>query len=441
MYTPMEHLVGQAIGSDTRPLTRAEIETWQIEQLRRQVRYCTGHSFFYRRKLAAAGVDRVHGLHDLASLPFTTESELRQHGNEMVCVSQNAVARIITLHSSGTTEPPKRLFFTEADLDHTLNFFHLGMGQMAAPGDRVAILLPGQTPDSTGDLLARALARMQTTGIILGLATDPQAAAQKISELQPNVLVGFPVQILALVRIARYLRLPLAPIRSVLLCSDYVPASLTQSLQHELGCEVFSHYGAVETGLGGAVDCSAHCGCHVCETNLLVEIVDPNTGMPVADGAWGEIVCTTLTRTGMPLIRYRTGDLCRLLPGPCPCGSAIRRLDRVLGRIDQVRTLDNGARLSLPDLDEKLFVISGLLDFTAALKRNGRRIELHLCLTSLPGLKKKVESLAIGRLCQQEWAQDLDITIEHAEATLVQPAKRRLEDFRNKNDPYNESKA
>ena len=280
--------------SPTRPLSRAAIDTWQGAQLGRLIGYCRERSAFYRRKLAESTA-AVRGLEDLAALPLTTGAELRAHGADMVCVSQDAVARVISLHSSGTTGPAKRLWFTEADLERTLAFFHLGMGQMVEPGERAAILLPGATPDSTGDLLARALERLGVASTILGLCPDPVRAAQAVQTLRPAVLVGFPVQVLALARMAVHLGLELPPLRTVLLCSDYIPKSLAHSVRELLGSEVFSHYGTAETGLGGAVDCAAHEGCHLREGDLLVEIIDPHTTLPMADSTWGEIVCTTLT--------------------------------------------------------------------------------------------------------------------------------------------------
>ena len=417
------------MGSPARPLSRAAIDSWQGAQLGRLIEYCRARSAFYRRRLAACPT-AVRGLEDLAALPLTTGAELRAHGADMVCVSQDAVARIVSLHSSGTTGPAKRLWFTEADLERTLAFFHLGMGQMVEPGEQAAILLPGATPDSTGDLLARALERLGVASTILGLCPDPAQAARAVHTLRPAVLVGFPVQVLALARMAVHLGLEMAPVRSVLLCSDYIPGSLAHSVRELFGAEVFSHYGTVETGLGGAVDCAAHEGCHLREGDLLVEIIDPRTTLPVMDGSWGEIVCTTLTRTGMPLIRYRTGDRGRLLPGVCGCGSAIRRLDRVQGRIDQERTLARGGRLALAELDELLFALPGLLDRTAALVTANGRDRLHVRLTTVPGEATAVRRFALDRLTRHPSLRELPVTVDLAPGTLIQPGKRTLEDHR-----------
>ncbi len=428
--TSLEILIGRSLGQRTTPLSRSAIEQYQGERLRAVVEYCRAHSLFYQRKLAEAGVNTITGLADLPSLPLTSEAELRHHGSAMVCVGQDAVTRIITLRSSGTTGTPKRLFFTDADLEHTLEFFHQGMQSLVDPGQRVAIVLPGATPDSTGHLLATALERMGVSSVILGLVEDPELAARKLCEIKADVLVGFPVQILAVARMAAFLAIPLGTIRSVLLCSDYIPESLNSQLAQLLSCEVFTHYGTVESGLGGGVDCAAHCGVHLREADLLFEIIDSHSTQPLEVGEWGEIVMTTLARTGMPLIRYRTGDQGRLLPGPCPCGSPIRRLDRVLGRMNQVRTLESGNRLALHNLDELLFALPGLLDFRACLVRPNGRETLQLHLVTLPNQGEETCRRAAEILARYPPLKGVAITLTLEPTAVIHFGKRILADKR-----------
>ncbi len=112
---------------------------------------------------------------------------------------------------------------------------------------------------------------------------------------------------------------------------------------------MFNHYGMTEMGLGGGVDCRALTGYHLREADLYFEIVDPVDGRPLPDGEPGEVVFTTLTRRGMPLIRYRTGDLARFLPGSCPCGTVLRRLDHVQGRLAGRVKVGGGYRLESPE--------------------------------------------------------------------------------------------
>jgi phenylacetate-coenzyme A ligase PaaK-like adenylate-forming protein len=120
--------------------------------------------------------------------------------------------------------------------------------------------------------------------------------------------------------------------RTVLLSAEYVSDDRCALIERAWHCKVFEHYGMTEMGLGGAMACETRSGYHPREADLLFEIVDPKTGAPAPDGAYGEMVFTTLTRQAMPFIRYRTGDFSRWLPGRCPCGSVLRRLDRVADR-------------------------------------------------------------------------------------------------------------
>jgi phenylacetate-coenzyme A ligase PaaK-like adenylate-forming protein len=164
----------------------------------------------------------------------------------------------------------------------------------------------------------------------------------------------------------------------VLLTTDHVPHAIVRELQHRWGCEVYNHYGMTEMGFGGGVECAAHFGYHMRELDLYFEIIDPHTGDPLPEGATGEVVFTTLTRRGMPLIRYRTGDFSRFLPQRCPCGTMLKSMERVKGRIDGRIKLAAGGSITMADLDEALFPIEGLLDFTATLSSEHPKDRLHI---------------------------------------------------------------
>lgn len=122
-----------------------------------------------------------------------------------------------------------------------------------------------------------------------------------------------------------------------------------------------------EMGYGGGVECSVHNGYHLRKTDLFVEIVDPETEAPLPDGVSGEVVFTTLTRRAMPLIRYRTGATARFLPELCPCGSTLRRMGKVQGRLTSGAALGPMIRLDMAVLDEAIFAVPSVLDFQAEL--------------------------------------------------------------------------
>lgn len=271
------------------------------------------------------------------------------------------MARVVTLQTSGSTGPPKRLMFTAHDLAATLDFFAAGMLNLIDHRDRVLVMLPFEQPDSVGDLLIRAL----TDSNIMAMGIWPPQPAMKdvIRTNRLTCAVGLPQHLLT---VAEDVEPGL--IRSMLLCSDYASPALRRRIEESCGCETFLHYGTTESGLGGAVECARHDGCHIRESELLVEIVDPETGRRLADDRLGEVVITTLGREAMPLLRYRTGDLARLTRSSCGCGGITARLYDIRGR--QVGCRLGRDSLYSQELDDVLFRIWGLLDYRATIDRN-----------------------------------------------------------------------
>lgn len=397
---PLERWVAARIRSSY-PLSRSELEAYQFRCLLLTVAWARQKSSFYRRQLKQYDPAKFTSLADLRSLPFTTASDLYAGPERLLCVHPEQIARIVTLFTSGTTGEPKRIFFTAADQERMIDFFHHGMNTLVAAGDRVLILLPGQTPGSVGELLKRALARAGVRGIVYGPVRDVKDVFQTMAREKSNCLVGVPAQLLVLAR-CRDIPGPVAPgtIKAVLLCSDYIPAALVQTLQNTWACKVFSHYGMTETGFSGGVECEARSGYHLCEADLLFEIIDPQTGQVLPAGETGEVVITTLTTRGMPFIRYRTGDISRFLPGPCPCGSVLRRLDRILYRRSGLTGLKGGGVLTMGRLDEVLLGIDGLLDFsvkiTAGEDRDCLTLNVYLTGEDWEINEKKVQIIGEG---------------------------------------------
>lgn len=378
MITPLERWIAGRIGAGPAGLTRAAIRSHQLERLRQSVQWAREKSPFYGRHLGELTEKDLGSLEDLARFPLTTPAHIQADPRRFLCVSQSEVCRVVTLETSGTTGNPKRIWFTAEDQESTIDFFQHGMSTLAGPGDRVLVLLPGERPGSVGDLLMKGLARLGAEGLLHGFVLDPLNTVRVMRRQRPQVLVGVPLQVLAL---ARYGGADWAP-RSVLLSTDHVPRSLAGELERTWGCEVFTHWGMTETGFGGGLECAAHSGYHLREADLHLEVVDPETGRTLPDGTLGEVVFTTLDRRGMPLIRYRTGDLSRFLEKPCPCGTVLRTLENVSTRLEGRMVLNNGAVLTMADLDEVLFDIDGLLDFNATLRDAGdcQRLEVELLL-------------------------------------------------------------
>ncbi len=361
-------------------LRRSALESYQIARLKATVELARTKSRFYREPLA--GVPEITSLDDLERLPFTTAEDVRADPLAFVCVSQDEIARVVTLDSSGTTGTPKRLYFTKTDQELTIDFFGVGMSTFTGPGDRVLILLPGETPGSVGDLLAKGLERIGAVPIKHGPVRDPVATRAVAVREAATVMVGVPTHLVRLVRTMAPGE-PVPPVHSVLLSTDHVPQAIVHAIEGAWGCTVYNHYGMTETGLGGGVDCEARRGYHLREADLLYEVIDPATGLPAAPGEPGEVVFTTLTREGMPLIRYRTGDYGHWIETPCPCGTSLRTLSHITTRLSGPVDLGGGLWLTQPDLDEVLFAVDGILNFATVVARAeaGPRVSVAIQIT------------------------------------------------------------
>jgi len=358
---------------------RSEIERAQKHLLSRMVEHASLHSPFYRDRLGF-----VKGV-PFNELPFTFPQDIAKSGLRFLTVSQSKVRRIVTLNTSGTSAPPKRIFFTEEDLKATEDFFMYGMSTFAPPKSKVAVFMEGPSPDSIGQILKRALKRLGCETLVFGIIRDLTEAICAINDHRPNIVVGLSAQMARIAGKTTY-----KP-DFVLLSADMAPFSIRQRIEKLWECTTFNHYGLTETGWGCAVECRARQGCHVRELDVYVEIVDEN-GQTLPDGKWGEIVVTTLGRTSFPLIRYRTGDEGRVLPGICPCGSPLKRIE-VLGRLPIKGA--GGVPLRLYDVEDALWRLPWIEDFKVFLQYADDTLEkLFLTVAVAEDMKDCIDKVA-----------------------------------------------
>ncbi len=384
--TPLQEWIARKIGVPPGgDLDCETLHAHQLKYLQKTLEFAKKNSPFYQTHLRDVPVQGVTSMADIVTLPFTSPRDLADSGLQMLCVSQSEIARVVTLQTSGTTGSPKRIYFTPKDLELTADFFAHGMKALVKSGQKVMVLMPGPNFGSVGERLTTGLERIRCKTVVHGFVDDPGQVIEKINDLGVDCLVGLPVQVLSLARWPD----KIAPgrIKSVLLSGDYLPRSITGAIKRTWDCPVFNHYGMTETGLGGGVECNALQGCHLREADLFLEIVDKK-GRSVPEGHPGEIVLTTLTRTGMPLIRYRTGDFSRFLTSRCACGSNLKRLDRLQGR-SVYRA--NGIELPLEDMDEALFALDDIVDFGVSMERQENKYLLNLEFWTIPGGKPDLD--------------------------------------------------
>ena len=353
--------------------TREQLRQWQLERLVDVVEHARKHSPFYADHLGNIDPSSISSFEDFAQIPCLTQDILRNEPERLLCVPQESAGSLVTLSSSGTTGMPKHTFHTAEDMQATIDYFTWTMSRLVAEGEVAFVLMPEDGPSNVGRLLKEALARFGAQVVTHGILEDVDAAIDHCLETKATCIVGPPAHLNVMSMGWEQRGLIPHHINSVLLCWDTVPGPVVHRVERVLGCSVYRHWGMVETGLGGAVECEPHSGMHLRETDVFVEIVRVGTCTPCPDGEFGEIVITTPMRRGMPLIRYRTGDMGRIIPGECFCGSPLRRLDTQIRRMTDTVDLA-GVNLSLFDLNEALYAVEGLADFSVEYSRNTLRI-------------------------------------------------------------------
>ena len=354
-------------------LTRETIETVQLQKLNRLLLREKKRAGFYRDL-----PEHLDRLSDLAELPFTTEADLSQRASSLLLTSQSDISRILSDATSGTTGLPKRVFYTDGDLENTVRLYMAGLGELIFPGNTAMICFPFSGPNGLGELIAEAITRLCAKPLRLGTGLSYGELSDVLDQEQPDAFVGMPIPLLGLLRACGRKSL-----RRALISGDACPESVTRACEEILGSKLFPHYGSREMGMAGAITCPAHSGMHLRENHIIAEIVSPE-GVPLPAGETGELVITTIGMEALPLIRYRTGDFTRILPSPCPCGSETLRLDRVWRK---------SPLPSMSRLDEVIFSLPEIVDYRA--EKTGESILLTVLTTKkadAQGIASAIES-------------------------------------------------
>lgn len=319
--------------------TQDELNAFQLKGLQWTVQHAYNGSAAYRKKFDDAGVkpEDIKSLDDLKRLPFTTGKDLQEgYPFPLLCVPMKDVVRMHA--SSGTTGKRKVLCYTRKDIDIWTNFFArcYELAEMTEE-DRIQI--------TTGYGVWTAGASFQAAAEAYGAMAVPigpgniDMQCQFLEDFQTTVMASTASMALLISEEIekRGLRDKIA-LKKFIFGSERATDAMRNQIKALSGVEdVFDISGMTELyGPGAGQDCRYHTGIHYWADIYILELLDPVTLEPVSDGESGEMVVTTLQKEGVPLIRYRTRDLTRLIPGQCPCGSIFPRHDRFLGRSDDM---------------------------------------------------------------------------------------------------------
>lgn len=321
-------------------LTRSEIEALQLERLKATVAHCYSGSEFYRKRLDSIGIkpEDIKSLDDLKKIPFTTKQDLRD--TYPFGIASVPLGKCTRLHSSsGTTGNPTVILHTQKDLEQWANAVARCLWMVGCRPDDVFQNTSGYGM-FTGGL------GFQYGAEKLGMLTVPAAAGNTLRQLKfftdfgTTVVHAIPSYAARLYEVMCERRIDPrkdTKLRTLVIGAEPHSEDTRKRIENMLGVKAYNSFGMSEMmGPGVAFECKEQNGMHIWEDYFIVEIVDPDTLEPVPEGEVGELVLTTINREAMPLLRYRTRDLTRIIPGECPCGRHHIRLDRMKGRSDDM---------------------------------------------------------------------------------------------------------
>ena len=317
---------------------RDQLEQTQLVRLKSTVAHARKCDF-YRERLDAAGIgpEGIQSLDDLRRIPFTTKQDLRdQYPTGMLCVPTSEIVRMHC--SSGTTGSPVAICHTQNDINAWADLMARCMYMVGVRRDDVFQNMSGYGLFTGGLGIHYGAERLGCLTIPAG-AGNSRRQIKLAKDFRTSVAHILPSYALILGEHLRKMGEDPRdfPLRIALVGAEPYTEEFRQRIESLFAMKAYNSYGLSEmNGPGVAFECLAQDGLHIWEDAYIAEIVDPETGQPVPDGTVGELVMTCLCRQGMPILRYRTRDLTRFLPGQCACGRHHRRMDRIVGRADDM---------------------------------------------------------------------------------------------------------
>jgi len=313
----------------------------QSERLVKTVNNCYANVPFYRQAMDALGIQPadIKSLDDLRKLPFTIKQDMRD-AYPFGLFAIDVHDKVQRLHaSSGTTGNATVCGYTQNDIDNWGDCFARSIAQVGGSSESILQIAYGYGL-FTGGLGAHEGAIRIGATIVPMSSGNTRRQIQMMHDFGADILACTPSYALLIADTA--LEMGYTPARDFKLSSAILGAepwsqSMREEIEEKLGVIACDIYGLSEImGPGVSSECRAQNGLHVAEDHFIIEVLDPDTLEPMPDGEYGEVVFTTLTKECSPLLRYRTRDISRIMPGECTCGRTLRRMDRVSGRTDDM---------------------------------------------------------------------------------------------------------
>ena len=313
-----------------------QINEKQLSQVNNQIRRLIEADNFYGKRLKEAGIDHVSSVEDFLNLPFSEKQDLRDaYPLGLMTCKEDEVVRIHS--SSGTTGMPVIIPYTAKDVDDWGEMFKRCYEFAGITKEDRIHITPGYGLWTAGIGFQNGCEKLGAMAIPMGPG-NTNKQLQMMMDLKSTVLCATSSYALLLAEEIEKRGIgDKIHLKKGVIGSERWGEKMRQRISKELGIELYDIYGLTEIyGPGIGINCKYDTGMHIWDDYLYLEVIDPATGKNVPDGEWGEIVITTLVKEGAPLIRFRTHDLSRIIPGECPCGSKFPRIDVISGRSDDM---------------------------------------------------------------------------------------------------------
>lgn len=385
-----------------------KMKEFQFELIKKQLKKLTAiPGGFYQKKFEGIDIDAIQSQEDFEKLPFSWKGDLREaYPLGLQAVPDSEIVRIHS--SSGTTGTPVIIPYTRKDVeDWAIMFKRCYETAGVTPLDRIQIT-PGYGLWTAGIGFQAGAELLGSMVIPMGPGnTDKQL--RMMQDLKATVLCATSSYALLLAEeIAKRGITDQIHLTKGIIGSERWGEKMRKRIAAELGVKLYDIYGLTEVyGPGIGMSCDYECGMHYWDDYIYCEIVDPKTGEILPDGAIGELVITTLRKEGAPLIRYRTHDLTRFLPGECQCGLPYPRIDTLIGRTDDMIKV-KGVNIFPSQIDELLSTIEGASsEYQVMIDHLGGRDILTLFVEANP----EADKAALERTIKFRFKEKIGISI------------------------------
>ena len=318
---------------------RDELKQLQSRRLAHTVKWAYDNVLLYRERMQAAGImpEDIRMVDDLVKLPFTEKTDLRdEYPFGLLAESRENIVRVHG--SSGTTGKPILAGYTQEDIDVWTDMMARTLTAGGADREWIVQVAYGYGL-FTGGLGAHQGAERIGSMVVPTSSGNTARQILLMRDLGSNMLCCTPSYAMHIAETIREMGMNLGEfqLRSGCFGAEPWTEAMRGRIEEALGIDALDIYGLTEiAGPGVAYECLAKQGMHICEDHVIAEIIDPDTGEQLPLGEQGELVFTTITKRGMPMIRYRTHDICRLTDEPCECGRTHLRMERITGRTDDM---------------------------------------------------------------------------------------------------------